>query len=112
MSRWSEFIFEWLSPQGVMAAGILWTVVQGIVTSYRAAMAVKVLAATTAESHAVSLGNAAKLDKVAVVLDKVIDQTNGMSHRLETLASEAGVARGREVERDAEAARQATKDST
>jgi len=62
---------EWFGPQGIIALGVVFTGIQ----SWRN-------------------GRAAKHTKETIA--KVIEQTNGMSHRLETLAVQVGVAEGRE----------------
>jgi hypothetical protein len=89
----NAILLEWLSPQGIIAVGVLWGLIQQFITSRRAAHAVKVLAITTEQAHALSQTTAAKVDAVATTLAEVKTQTNGMSHRLETLAGEAGEAR-------------------
>lgn len=88
------FILEWLTPQGVVAAGVLWGLVQQFVTSRRTAKAVRVLAETTDRAHAVAQATAEKIEDVAATMEQVKVQTNGMSDRMETLAGEAGEARG------------------
>ncbi len=96
-----EWLIHWLSPEGAIAAGVLTGLIQQAIGSYRTAKAVRVLADNTAASHALALGAAGKIDAVAATLDVVVEQTNGMSHRLEQLAGEAGVARGKaEAERN------------
>lgn len=89
-----DFIFEWLTPNGVIAGGIVWGLVQQFVSSRRAAKAVRVLAEATHQAHATAVSTSEKIEGVAMMLDEVKTQTNGMSHRLEMLAGEAGEARG------------------
>lgn len=86
-------LYEWLTPQGVIAAGVIWGLIQQFVSSRRTAHAVTVLAETTAKAHETAAATHEKIEAVSVTLDEVKVQTNGMSHRLETLAGEAGEAR-------------------
>jgi methyl-accepting chemotaxis protein len=90
----NAILLEWLSPQGIIAAGVLWGLIQQFITSRRTAHAVKVLAVSTEQAHALAQTTAEKVDTVVTTLEEVKTQTNGMSHRLETLAGEAGEARG------------------
>lgn len=74
----TALLHEWLSPQGIIAIGVIWTAVQAWRAARAAGTAVKQVAA------------------VAGAIAEVRSQTNGMSHRLEALAGQAGVAEGRE----------------
>lgn len=71
---------------------LIWTRIDAVKAAHRAQQAAEAAAkhATTA-----AIGIAA----VSTVLDQVVLNTNGMSHRLEELAGQAGEARGR-AERD------------
>jgi hypothetical protein len=76
----ATLIRDWLSPQGIIALGVIYTAFQG----WRASSAVA---------------------KVSAKIEEVHLATNGMSHRIETLAGQVGVAEGREqmrVEREKE----------
>jgi hypothetical protein len=90
----AKLIYEWISPSGIIAIGVLWGLIQQFISSRRTAHAVKVLAVTTQNAHAIALVTADKLDGVATTIEEVKMQTNGMSHRLEILAREAGKAEG------------------
>ncbi len=89
-----HYLFEWLTPQGVIAIGVLWGLLQQFIQSRRTARAVTVLAETTEKAHAMAAMTSKQVSAVAATIEEVKLQTNGMSHRLEALAGEAGEARG------------------
>ena len=78
-------LYEWLSPQGIIAVGVIYTAVEAW-RARRAAAGAKVAVAVVS----------AKVETVAAKVEEVHLATNGMSHRIETLAGQVGVAEGRE----------------
>lgn len=104
MNSAKSLLFDWFRPEGVIALGVLVGLVQQFLASHRTNKAVKLLA----DTKAVSMGNSEKIDKVNTILGVVIEQTNGMSEKLQRIAGEAGEQRGR----DSAAAEQANRDKS
>jgi len=74
---------------------LIWTRIDAVAAARRAEAS-----ALDASSHALTA--AAGVKAMAGTLEKVVVNTNGMSHRLEELAGKAGEVRGRQQEKDRE----------
>ena len=97
-------IQSWLNTaaQLMIAGGVGFGIYQRVMESRRASARGKDVteaakraeeAARLASAHAATA--AAGIEQVATAIAEVKEQTNGMSHRLEALAGEAGEGRGR-----------------
>jgi hypothetical protein len=106
----NAILYEWLTPQGILAAGVVVGVIQQRVDAFLAARAVRELKRASEAAHVIALAERAKIaeaalaahekiDEVSVDVKQMIIQTNGMSERLQAIAGEAGEVRGRADEK-------------